>query len=66
MTHPPMQLLQPPKMKATTSAPPPLELPTQPIPNPNNRRLVQPAQDVGLVAYPTYSIISLDYNDIHL
>ena len=61
-----MQLLPPPKMKASISAPPIPELPAQPIPNPNNGRPSQPTQVFGLSTYPTYSISSLDCNYIHL
>jgi hypothetical protein len=66
MTQPPMQLLPPPQMQASTSTPPQPQLPAQPIPNPNNGRPGQPTQVVGLATYPTYSISSLDCNDIHL
>jgi hypothetical protein len=69
MTQPPMQLLPPPQMRASTSTPPRLQLPTQLVPNPNNGRPSQLEQVVGLatyLTYPTYSISSLDCNNIHL
>jgi hypothetical protein len=61
-----MQLLPPPQMQASTSSPPRPQLPAQPIPNPNNGRPSPTNTSCRLVAYPTYSISSLDCNDIHL
>jgi hypothetical protein len=66
MTQPPMKILFPPHMWASTSNYPRLKLATQPIPNPNNGRPTQPVQDVILATYPTCSISSLDCNVIHL
>jgi hypothetical protein len=66
MAQPPMQLLPPPQMKASSSTPLRPQLPTQPIPNPNNGSSGQPMQVVGLATFLTYSISSLDCNDIHL
>jgi hypothetical protein len=66
MTHPPMQIIPPPQMKESTSTPPQPKLPAQLILNPNNERPCQPMQVDGLALYPTYSISSLDCNDIHL
>jgi hypothetical protein len=53
-------------MQASTSASPLPQLPAQPIPNPNNGRPSQLAQAIGLVAYPTYFVSSLNCHDIHL
>lgn len=49
-----------------TSIPPRPKLHAQPIPNPNNERLGQPLQVVGLSTYLTYSISSMECDDIHL
>jgi len=42
MTKPPMQILPPPQMQASTSSPPRTQIPLQTIPNLNNVRLGQP------------------------
>jgi hypothetical protein len=58
MTQPPMQLLPPPQMHASTSAPPQPQLPAQPIPNPNNGKAMV-NQHKLLDLQPTQPIPSL-------
>jgi len=65
LTQQPIVLQPSPQLQKANQPPPQLQLPAQPILN-HNKKLSQHAYVFGFPFYPTYSISSLECQDIHL